>query len=293
MVITVTCPSCASSFPVDPAKIPEGGVNARCSSCAVVFRIEKPEEAAPAPVVEFVEPEIEAPEPPVEAPEPVVEAPEPAVEEAPEPAYEAPEPAFEAPEPAFEADAPAFEAPEPAYEAPDPVEEIASTMEAPPAVVDSPDDWVVENEEVPAMEAEPMPYVAPVEPPAPKTDPFAVPAPFEAPEPEAPAVEVPVVEEAEPAATGPVKGFTFGKRDPTDKAKRLARVLVSDMIMYNAERHQSALETGTLVQDFEEEIDKSWKEFVDQVGDELASGPGQQFWIEALNDILAKGKRVF
>ena len=42
MVITVTCPSCSSSFPVDPAKIPEGGVNARCSSCGDVFRVEKP-----------------------------------------------------------------------------------------------------------------------------------------------------------------------------------------------------------------------------------------------------------
>ena len=29
------------------------------------------------------------------------------------------------------------------------------------------------------------------------------------------------------------------------------------------------------------------------LGDELASGPGQQFWIEALNDILAKGEQVF
>ena len=177
---------------------------------------------------------------------------------------------------------------EPAFDAPDPVEEVASTMEAPPAIVDSPDDWVVENEEVPAMEAEPIPDVDAVEPPPPETDPFSEPAPFEEPEP-----EVPAVEEADPVASGPVKGFTFGKRDPTDKAKRLARVLVSDMIMYNAERHQSALETGTLVQDFEEEIDKSWKEFVEQVGDELASGPGQQFWIEALNGILAKGEKVF
>ena len=91
----------------------------------------------------------------------------------------------------------------------------------------------------------------------------------------------------------PVQGFRFGKRDPTDKAKRLARVLVSDMIMYNAERHQSALAAGTLVQDFEDEIEKSWKEFVEQVGADLANGPGRTFWIEALNDILAKGQKVF
>ncbi|NIY11316.1 MAG: hypothetical protein GWN02_24945, partial [Gemmatimonadetes bacterium] len=43
MVITVTCPSCSSSFPVDPAKIPEGGVNARCTICGDVFRVERPE----------------------------------------------------------------------------------------------------------------------------------------------------------------------------------------------------------------------------------------------------------
>jgi hypothetical protein len=124
-----------------------------------------------------------------------------------------------------------------------------------------------------------MPEVTLAEP---APDPFAEPAPFEEPAP------------AEPIAAAPqVQGFTFGKRDPTDKAKRLARVLVSDMIMYNAERHQSALAAGTLLQDFEDEIDKSWKEFVDQVGEELANGAGRGFWTEALNDILAKGEQVF
>lgn len=113
-----------------------------------------------------------------------------------------------------------------------------------------------------------------VVPPPPPVAPVAPPAPA-----------------AEPTPAGGT--FRFGKRDPTDKAKRLARVLVSDMIMYNAERHRNALENGTLVKDFEEEIDKSWKEFVDQVGAELADGPGREFWREALNDVLAKGERLF
>jgi protein-disulfide isomerase-like protein with CxxC motif len=65
------------------------------------------------------------------------------------------------------------------------------------------------------------------------------------------------------------------------------------MIMYNAERHQNALASGSLAEDFEEEIDKSWKEYVDQVGQEIAEGDGQRFWTEALNDILAKGQPVF
>lgn len=224
MVITVTCPSCSSAFPVDPAKIPEGGVNARCSSCGDIFRIEKP--APPeAPAT------LEAPSAPAAAPEP--------------PAPPAPEPT-----------------PEPVAETP-----------APPPVPDLPDP-------VPAPEPTPEPTPEPAAPePAPASDPFSEAAPFEG-------------GGATPAAA-PVQGFTFGKRDPTDKAKRLARVLVSDMIMYNAERHQSALAEGTLKEDFEEEIQKSWKEYVEQVGDELANGAGRDFWTEALNDILAKGEQVF
>lgn len=262
MAITVTCPSCSSSFPVDPAKVPEGGVNARCSSCGDIFRIEKPVEAEPLPTLENITP-VEAPPEPVEtsAPPAAVETPEPPAAEPPpipeEPVAEAmehaPEPAadpFAQPAPFEEApagEAPALPEPEVAAELP-PVE-MAETLPAPD-----------------------IPDVTPAEP--------------EAPEPEAAEA---VAETSAPA----VQGFTFGKRDPTDKAKRLARVLVSDMIMYNAERHQTALAQGTLQQDFEEEIDKSWKEFVEQVGEELANNEGRAFWKDALNDILAKGEQVF
>ena len=40
------------------------------------------------------------------------------------------------------------------------------------------------------------------------------------------------------------QAFSFGRRDPHDKARRLARVLVSDMIMYNPERHSRAIAAG-------------------------------------------------
>jgi hypothetical protein len=88
-----------------------------------------------------------------------------------------------------------------------------------------------------------------------------------------------------------VGSFTFGKRDPKDKARRLARVLVSDMTMYNADRHQRALANGTLKQDFEDEIAKSWREYVEQVGEEMATQ--NPFWADALNDVLAKGQKIF
>jgi len=263
MVITVTCPSCSSAFPVDPAKIPEGGVNARCSSCGDIFRVEKPPEAPAPPTLEALEPVAEAPAPPEPEPTPVPEVVEPVAQPPVEETPSAPA-MMDYAEPAPPEDPVSYEAPvaEPFAEVPPPLPEVEA---APP-------------EPEPEVELPPLPEFTPAEAAA---DPFAEAAPFEE-----PAV-------VEPETAPAVQGFTFGKRDPTDKAKRLARVLVSDMVMYNAERHQSALATGTLVQDFEEEIDKSWKEFVDQVGEELANGAGRGFWTEALNDILAKGEQVF
>jgi len=97
----------------------------------------------------------------------------------------------------------------------------------------------------------------------------------------------------EPTGTSPspIGAFTLGKRDPAERARRLARVLVSDMIMYNPERHQRALASGTLESDFEEEIAKSWKEYVEQVGRDVAEST--DYWRAALNDVLAGGRPVF
>ncbi len=103
------------------------------------------------------------------------------------------------------------------------------------------------------------------------------------------AAPAPPAATAEPPAEPPK--FQFGKRDPQDKARRLARVLVSDIITYNPERHQRALEHGTLHSDFEDEIRKSWAEYVEQVGREIAEST--PYWFDALNEILARGEAVF
>ena len=66
---------------------------------------------------------------------------------------------------------------------------------------------------------------------------------------------------------------------------------MSDIVTYNAERHERALAGGTLQQDFEDEIEKSWKEYVEQVGDDIAGST--TYWKEALNEVLAKGKQIF
>jgi hypothetical protein len=83
----------------------------------------------------------------------------------------------------------------------------------------------------------------------------------------------------------------FLAQDPRQKARRLARALVSDMIVYQPEKRQQALKAGNVKEAFDEEIKKSWEEYVEQVGEELAKST--PFFTEALNEILAGGQKVF
>jgi len=83
----------------------------------------------------------------------------------------------------------------------------------------------------------------------------------------------------------------FLANDPNAKARRLARALISDMITYFPEKREEGLRTGMLKQMFEEEITKSYGEYVEQVGREFAeTTPHFQ---DALNEILAGGRKLF
>jgi predicted Zn finger-like uncharacterized protein len=83
----------------------------------------------------------------------------------------------------------------------------------------------------------------------------------------------------------------FGQQDPHSKARRLARALVSDMVTYHPERQRRGLSEGSLRQEFREEIRKSWEEYVEQVGKELAHST--PYFRDALNEILARGQQIF
>ena len=161
----------------------------------------------------------------------------------------------------------------------------APAAEVPPPVVDT----AVAVEEPPA----PQPPEPAFEPPAFEAPAFEPADPVEAPAATAhhePAVATP----AAPAATpepAPQPVSPFGRRDPHERARRLARVLVSDMIAYYPDRHRQSLQAGTLARDFEEEIEKSWSEYVDQVGKDMADST--TYFKDALNDVLAEGREVF
>jgi len=83
----------------------------------------------------------------------------------------------------------------------------------------------------------------------------------------------------------------FLNNDPNQKAKRLARALVSDMVAYLPQKREEGLKNGTLKELFREEIKKSYEEYCDQIGKEFAETTSH--FQEALNDVLAGGKRMF
>ncbi|MEE8134970.1 MAG: hypothetical protein V3T56_07925 [Gemmatimonadales bacterium] len=66
---------------------------------------------------------------------------------------------------------------------------------------------------------------------------------------------------------------------------------MSDIMVYQPEKREQALEQGNLKEAFEEEIKKSWAEFIEQVGEELADSTS--FFNDALNEILAGGEKIF
>ncbi|HXV12928.1 MAG TPA: zinc-ribbon domain-containing protein [Candidatus Krumholzibacteria bacterium] len=92
-----------------------------------------------------------------------------------------------------------------------------------------------------------------------------------------------------PAPAAPAKSGRGGKGE--DRAKRLARVLVSDILYYNRERRDQALREGNLMTALSEEIKKSWELYKEKVGPEAAQSTS--YFKEALNEILADGQEVF
>lgn len=314
--ITVSCPSCRTTFPVDPAKVPEGGVNARCSECQDIFWVETPlEEVAP----EFQEPgqvgptaeETELPEagfagPPEDETVAIEE------ERAAPPEEEGVALEEEGREQEAGEEMAGFELEEAAAGEEEDEEEAgfgdyftrperdAGTAAEEPTTSDLP---TLEETEAAEEAVEPLPGLedAGMEGPELEEPGFETPRrePTEA---EAEATEAegePIETEPEPAeAEEEARDLqaerprpTFGNRSPEEKAQRLARVLVSDMITYNPTMYETALARGSLKEDFADEIEKSWEEYVEQVGEELANSTSH--WTDALNDILAKGEKTF
>lgn len=227
--MNVTCPQCATVFRVDPAKVPERGVRARCSVCAGLIAVHRPAVGA-SPAASAPAPSVTAPAP--ESPRPVLPVPTPPPAEVPP-----------APAP--------VRMPEPEPE-PEPTPEL----------------------EAEAVEVE-------VEPPTPVAPPPIAPLP----PPPTPTGAAP----RSPAASRFSNPFL--QQDPSARARRLARALISDLVVYHPEKRQRGLAEGNLKELFGEEIRKSWEEYAGQVGEDVANTT--PYFTEALNEILAEGRKLF
>ena len=132
---------------------------------------------------------------------------------------------------------------------------------------------------------------------APVATPFGTQGPVDGPQ-WAPAAPTPTPPPAAALATGTVASETprrhinpFLKADPGQRARRLARALVSDLVAYHPQKREEGIRNGTLRQLFREEIKKSYEEYVEQVGRELAEA--SPHFQEALNEILGGGRKLF
>ena len=171
----------------------------------------------------------------------------------------------------------------------------------------------------PPAYAPPPPSYAPPAPPAPAYAPPAAPPPPAAAAPVQPVTPppppTPVVPPAPPqtpppsysmptevsTASGNVVPLTLGTPIPDglppderarhEKARRLARVLASDIAIYNREKKDRGMQEGNLVAVLGYEIKKSWETYKERVGAEFANST--PYFRDALNDMLAEGKKVF
>ena len=309
--MNVSCPDCRSIFRVDPAKVPPSGVRARCSVCSGVIIIPAPSgQATPAGGGQRTN----TPTVPVERPRSTPPAQSgwdsppfgtagrqtPATPGVPRPTPAAPpSPPFRAAERPTASPAPA----RPVREEPLDRGPVTATVTPPSPATGLP-------------EFGSQPPVPPFTPPVtPFTPPAGTPAPVSPFTPAVPSAAVPsappFVPSApasrpvtpRPSATSPVPSPSTGdggarrpvnpflSKDPNQRAKRLARALVSDIITYHPAKHAEGLRDGTLKQLFREEIKKSFEEYIAQVGQQLAEST--TYFQEALNEVLAAGKKIF
>ena len=109
----------------------------------------------------------------------------------------------------------------------------------------------------------------------------------------APAASAAPPRPAAPATTpsGLPEMLTADEKKQHEKARRLARVLASDIAIYNREKKDRGLAEGNLVAVLGYEIKKSWEIYKERVGADFANAT--PYFRDALNDLLAEGKKIF
>ncbi len=92
-------------------------------------------------------------------------------------------------------------------------------------------------------------------------------------------------------STGIPEGLPEAERVKHERARRLARVLASDIAIYNKEKRDRGIRDGNLVAVLGYEIKKSWEVYKERITPELANST--PYFRDALNEIVAEGMKIF
>ncbi|MEO0184949.1 MAG: zinc-ribbon domain-containing protein [candidate division WOR-3 bacterium] len=161
-----------------------------------------------------------------------------------------------------------------------------------PPVIEQPAPPVVEpppakKVEVPVAEkiSEPIPPEPVVSPPAPEPE---IPEPPTAEKAVAPEPGVETV--AKPVTPPPVEMSEEDKKWH-ERARRLAKALASDLVLYNQAKVEQGLRDGTLIQLLGAEIKRSWEYYCQQIPKHIIEN--SDYFKEQLNKVVGKGKEIF
>jgi predicted Zn finger-like uncharacterized protein len=75
------------------------------------------------------------------------------------------------------------------------------------------------------------------------------------------------------------------------RARRLAKALASDLVLYNKARVEQGIREGNLAQLLGPEIRRSWEYYCQQIPQHIVENT--DYFKEQLNTILGKGKKIF
>ena len=292
--MTLECTSCRARYSIADSLIPAQGARIKCRKCGEIITIE-------APVIELAPTDLEMIPPPRSAPPRPEPAPARQAPAAPRPAPKAaPEPEPVASTNSFELEtmppsapsAAEVPPPDPGFERFGAPPSLGESEASPPVAAPSPrqapplPDF---DATPPALRRDPPPALEPVSAPAFEPAAPAAPslefAPTTSHSPSAPAAAATTAGGAVPDGLGPEE------RARHEKARRLARVLASDIAIYNREKRDRGIKEGNLVAVLGYEIKKSWEIYKERVTPEFANAT--PYFRDALNEMLAEGKKIF
>lgn len=281
--MTVDCPKCKKIYQVNESLIPVGGAHVQCPACSNVFSIYRAPLDIPLEPAEEKSTAAHEKEFKVDT-EPLIPTSEGTVAEEKAAGIHAKPAGIDTSIPPVEERTKLWEKLQQSYAA----EKKTSSDAAPDLEQTTTIEPTISSEEEPPLEMPTIETGGVSESFAEKTAAAETPS-MEILSKETPSIETTPPSE-HPSPTAVEEAVT--EKDRTIKeAKRLARSLVKDILLYHGDKVEIGLRQGNLAQLIGDEIRKSWKFYKDSFP--LDKTNNVNYFKEALNEIIGKGKPIF